>query len=210
VSPWLGVLLAYVLGATPTSQWLAQAFYGVDLRRRGSGNLGATNAFRVLGARAAVPVMVIDALKGWVPAWFFPLWDTHPGTSWALAYAAAAVLGHVFSFWVGFRGGKGIATSAGAFLGLAPLAAGFALAVWLIALAVGRIVSLASLCAAVALPFAVWFTEPQGGRALLGFAVLVSGFAFWTHRANVKRLLRGEEHRFGTPKTSTPPEEGNR
>lgn len=197
----LCVLFAYVLGATPTSYWVGKFGYNIDLRRRGSGNLGATNTFRVLGPKAAVPVMAVDVAKGWLPVWLFPQIDNTDVFAWTLAYATAAVLGHVFSFWVRFRGGKGIATSAGAFLALAPWATLIAFLAWIAAAFTTRIVSLASLVAALTLPVAVAFTNAEGGDALLGFTVLLAAFVFWTHRANLGRLLRGEEHRFGRSKT---------
>lgn len=193
------VVLSYVLGATPTSYWIGKFGFGVDLRRRGSGNLGATNTFRVLGAKAALPVMVFDLAKGWLPVWLFPQIDGSTLPVLTLLYAMAAILGHVFSFWVGMRGGKGVATSAGAFIGLAPVAAVIALVAWIAAAASTRIVSLASLVAALTLPVAVALTAPPGGEALIGFSVLLTAFVFWTHRSNLGRLLRGEEHKFGSP-----------
>jgi len=206
--PVVGVAVAYVLGATPTSYWVGKFGYNVDLRRRGSGNLGATNTLRVLGARAAIPVVAIDVAKGWLPVWLFARLDggASPYT-WTLALAMAAILGHVFSFWVGFRGGKGVATSAGAFLALAPWATLLAFGAWVGAAALTRIVSVASLVAAVALPVAVALTRPPGGDALLGSSVLLAAFVFWTHRSNLARLLRGEEHRFsreGDPGATEP------
>ena len=204
MTPALLVLGAYVLGATPTSYWVASWIYGIDLREEGSGNLGATNTLRVLGVRAAIPVMIIDILKGWLPVSLFPLLAGTGDPRWVLAYAGAAILGHVFSFWVRFRGGKGIATSAGALLGLAPLAVLLSLGVWLAVLALTRIVSLASLSSAVALPAGVLLFDHSGGEALLPFAAVLTTFAFWTHRANLGRLLRGEEQRIsrGTVATS--------
>ncbi len=197
MSPLLLVPLAYLLGATPTSFWVGRAIYGVDLREEGSGNLGATNTFRVLGWKAALPVMVVDVTKGWLPVWLFPKVDGAQAWSWALAYGAAAILGHVFSAWVRFRGGKGVATSAGVFLGLAPWGVLIAFAVWLVTVLVTRIVSLASILAALAIPVAVAMTPHQGGNALLAFTLALALFVLWAHRANVGRLLRGEEHRFG-------------
>ncbi len=198
MAPALFVLLAYALGATPTSYWVGRFVFGVDLRREGSGNLGATNTLRVLGWKAALPVALVDVLKGWFPVWFFPQHDLAAAAGWTLAYAGAAILGHVFSFWVGFRGGKGIATSAGAFLALAPWSLLLALAVWIVVVASTRIVSLGSLTAAVALPVSLLFLPHQGGHALTGFTVALAAFVFWSHRANLRRLVRGEENRFGT------------
>ena len=113
------LLAAYLIGAVPTSYLIGRMARGIDLREHGSGNLGATNAFRVLGWRLALPVLLIDVFKGWFPAFVFPRLDG-AGWEWALAYGAAAILGHVFSVYVNFKGGKGVATGAGVFLALAP------------------------------------------------------------------------------------------
>ncbi len=196
-TPFLLLPLAYLLGATPTSFWVGRLFFGVDLRTRGSGNLGATNTFRVLGWKAALPVAAVDVLKGWLPVWLFPQMDRAAAWEWALAYAAAAILGHVFSLWVKFKGGKGIATSAGAFLGLAPWGVLVALSAWVVVVATTRIVSLGSLAAAVALPLSLLVLPHEGGNTLLAFTLGLAVFVFWAHRSNLRRLLRGEEHRFG-------------
>lgn len=188
---------AYVLGSTPTSYWVGRAVFGVDLRTRGSGNLGATNAFRVLGARAAVPVVAFDILKGWVPVALFPLAVPEAGLGWKLAIGAAAILGHAFSFWVGFRGGKGVATSAGVFLALAPWAVLIGLSVWVGALLATGYVSVGSILAALVLPFGVMWTPHDGGTAVVAFTGALSTFVIWAHRSNIRRLLRGEEARFG-------------
>lgn len=200
LTPFLLVILAYVIGATPTSFWVGRAFFGVDLRTMGSGNLGATNTFRNLGWKAAIPVALVDVLKGWFPVWFFPQRDHSALWEWTLAYAAAAILGHVFSFWVRFKGGKGIATSAGAFLGLSPWGVLVALFVWIGVTFSTRIVSAGSLAAAVALPLALLFVPHKGGNSLVLFTVALAAFVFWAHRSNIRRLLRGEENRFGKKK----------
>ena len=196
MSPLLLVVLSYLLGSVPTSFWAGRSLYGVDLRERGSGNLGATNVFRVLGGKAALPVLIVDVAKGFVPAWLFPRLDAAPW-GWALAYGAAAILGHVFSVWMRFRGGKGIATSAGVFLGLAPWAVLAGFGVWALTVATTRIVSLASMLAALTIPVAVWLLPHPGGRALQYFTVALAAFVIWAHRTNLRRLVRGEEHRFG-------------
>jgi len=192
--------LAYVIGATPTSFWVGKALFGVDLRTQGSGNLGATNTFRVLGWKAALPVALVDVLKGWFPVWFFPQRDFSALWEWTLAYAAAAIVGHVFSFWVRFRGGKGIATSAGAFLGLAPWGVLVALVAWLAVTFGTRIVSAGSLAAAVVLPLSLFFVPHKGGNTLILFTGALAVFVFWAHRSNIKRLWKGEENRFGRGK----------
>jgi glycerol-3-phosphate acyltransferase PlsY len=203
VNPFLLVVLSYLLGAIPTSHWVGRGVYGVDLRTKGSGNLGATNTFRILGWKAAAPVVVVDVAKGFVPAFLFARIDA-PGAAWtwALVYGSAAVIGHVFSVWVRFRGGKGVATSAGVFLGLAPWAVLVGFMVWLVTVAVTRIVSLGSILAALALPVAVAFGPNPGGPGLFWFTVGLAAFVIWAHRSNLQRLLRGEESRFGTPSTA--------
>ena len=141
--------------------------------------------------------MLVDIGKGWLPVWYFP--QIHPATSpstWALAYGGAAVLGHVYSFWVGFKGGKGIATSGGVLLGLAPVSVAVCLAVWLVVVSVTRIVSLASLSAALVLPLVVYLLPEREGSAMTWFAGALAVFVVWAHRSNIKRLLRGEEPSF--------------
>ena len=196
MSPFLLVALSYLLGAVPTSYWVGRAVYRIDLRRHGSGNLGATNVYRVLGWRAALPVMLVDVAKGFVPAFVFPRIDEEAWT-WALAYGTAAVLGHVYSVFVRFRGGKGVATSAGVLLGLAPRAVLVGFVVWALIVFTTRIVSLGSVVAALTIPAVVWLSPGDGGRPLLGFTVALAAFVVWAHRANLVRLARGEEHRFG-------------
>jgi len=209
MTPYLYLLLAYVLGATPTSYWVGRFLFGVDLRKEGSGNLGATNTFRTLGWKAALPVALIDVLKGWFPVWFFAQHDHTAVWSWTLGYAGAAIVGHVFSFWVGFKGGKGIATSAGVFLALSPWGLLVSLLVWIGVTFTSRMVSLGSLAAALALPISLLFLPPhRGGTALLGFTVALAVFVFWAHRTNIARIVRGQEHRFGKKKAVPAQSEG--
>jgi glycerol-3-phosphate acyltransferase PlsY len=196
---YLFVILSYLLGATPTSYWVGKALHGIDLRQHGSGNLGATNAFRILGWKSAVPVMAVDILKGFVPVWFFPAWSGAP-FAWALAFGGAAIVGHMFSLWVGFRGGKGVATSAGVFLAIAPWACVGALGVWLLLTFSTRIVSVGSIGAALSLPALVAVVPHRGGPGVVGFTAALAAFVIWAHRSNIRKLLRGEEHRFGRPR----------
>lgn len=198
--------LSYLLGATPTSYWVGKAFHGLDLREHGSGNLGATNAFRVMGWKFAIPVVVVDIAKGWVPVVVFA--DlAGVGFRWALAFGTAAILGHMFSLWVGFKGGKGMATSAGMFLGLAPWAVLGGLIVWLVLTLPTGYVSLGSIVAAFALPILIAVTPHQGGMELVWFSTALAIFVIWKHRSNIGRLVRGEENRFGreAPTDSTQP-----
>jgi glycerol-3-phosphate acyltransferase PlsY len=194
LNAFLYLLASYLLGAVPTSYLVGRWVRRIDLRREGSGNLGATNAFRVLGWRLAVPVLLVDLLKGWVPAYLFARW-AEGGAGWALAFGAAAIIGHVFSIYMRFRGGKGVATSGGVFLALAPWAALAGVVVWGLFVARTRTVSLASIMAALVVPLVVWAT--QGLGPVLWLSLGLMAFVIYAHRANIRRLLRGEEHRFG-------------
>lgn len=195
MSPWLFVGLAYLLGAVPASYIAGRLAKGIDLREHGSGNLGATNTFRVLGAKVAAPVMVFDILKGTFPVIAFGQWDGSDDWRWALAYGAAAIVGHVFSIYMRFKGGKGVATSAGVFLGLAPVALGIALVAWLLVLRGTRMVSAASVTAAVAMSILLLLTPVPPEVRSLGLAV--GAFVVFAHRSNIGRILNGTEARFG-------------
>jgi glycerol-3-phosphate acyltransferase PlsY len=191
--PWL--LAAYLLGAIPTSYLVVRLVKGQDLRRLGSGNLGATNLYRTLGWRYAIPVGGFDLLKGAVPVLVFGP-RAGGGELVALLLGLAALLGHVFSVFVNFRGGKGVATGAGIVLGLAPWAFLAAFAAWLLVVAASGYVSLGSIVAAVLLPPAVYVLAPER-RGLVWLFALIAGLVVFFHRANIKRLLAGTEHRFG-------------
>lgn len=200
---WALLLASYLMGATPTSYWVGKVFHDIDLREHGSGNLGATNAFRVMGWAWAIPVMLVDVAKGFVPVWYFPAL-IGGSVAWTMAFGAAAILGHVFSIWVGFRGGKGVATSAGVFLGMAPLAVLGGFLVWLAVTGTTRYVSLGSIVAAMILPVLVYSTPHVGGRGVVAFTTALAGFVIWAHRSNIGRLLRGEERRIGDREAAMP------
>lgn len=189
------IVAAYLLGSIPSSYLAGRWTRRIDLRRHGSGNLGATNTFRVLGPYVAAPVMVFDVLKGFAPTALFLQWDGQEAWTWGLAYGAVAILGHVFPIYMRFHGGKGIATAAGVFLALTPTAVVPAFLIWIGVLAIGRMVSLASLSAAVTLIIALLVTENRLPVQLLGIAVAI--FVVFAHRTNIGRILRGEEYRFG-------------
>lgn len=193
MSPWLLLLASYLLGAIPTSQVVARTLKGIDLREHGSGNLGATNAFRVLGWKAATPIFIIDIAKGWFPTAMFPLWD-RAAIGWQLAYGAAAIVGHVFSLYIGFRGGKGVATGAGVFLALAPVALAVGLVIWIGLVFATGYVSVASIAAAASLPVVVLLNQGVGPIFVLSIAL--AAFVIYAHRSNMARLARGEENRF--------------
>lgn len=211
----LTALAAYLLGSIPTGYLVARA-KGVDIRTVGSGNIGATNAFRVLGKPAGVLVLLVDALKGFgavaLVVNFYPqLCDIAPGVFGrdgrpdadlrqllGVLSGIAAILGHNYTCWLGFKGGKGIATTAGAYLALAPLAVGIAIAVWIVLFVTTRYVSVASLASAIALPTAVWLTEDS---VLLGAVTTGLGaLATYKHKGNIQRLLAGTENRINFKK----------
>jgi glycerol-3-phosphate acyltransferase PlsY len=197
MSPIVGVVLSYLAGSIP-SAYLAGKFRGVDLRKHGSGNLGATNVVRVLGAKIGAVVFLADLLKGFLPVYFLPRYtETLRPEVWALVYGIAAIAGHVKPiFLLGKGGGKGVATATGVFLALAPIPVLVTNAVWITTFYFTRYVSLASLLAAAVLPIAIlaWTRNPQS--LVFIASVIIASFVFWTHRANIGRLRRGEEHRF--------------
>jgi glycerol-3-phosphate acyltransferase PlsY len=191
--PW--VLASYLVGAIPTSYLTVRIVKGEDLRLLGSGNLGATNLYRVLGWRYAVPVALFDVLKGAVPVLLFAP-RAGGGQLVALLLGAAAVIGHVFPVFLKFRGGKGVATAAGVMLGMAPWAFIVALITWALVVKASGYVSLASITAALVLPPAVYFLHPER-RQLAPFLVGLAALIILLHRRNIRRLLSGTEHRFG-------------
>lgn len=191
----LWLTAAYFLGAFPTSYLVARVARGVDLRTVGSRNLGATNLYRSLGWRYAVPVGLFDVAKGAVPVLVFG--PRAGGGLWMpLALGAMAVVGHVFSVFVGFKGGKGVATAAGVVLGVAPWATLVSLAVWIVTVRMSGYVSLGSILAAVVLPPAAWILHPAL-RPVLWIFLALALFVIVMHRANIRRLLAGTENRFG-------------
>jgi acyl phosphate:glycerol-3-phosphate acyltransferase len=192
----LWALVSYFLGSIPTSLLVGKAAKGIDLRLVGSKNLGATNLYRTLGWRYAIPVALFDAAKGAIPVlWFGPLAG---GGRWTpLVLGAAAVVGHVFSIFARFRGGKGVATAAGVVLGLAPWAVLLCLVLWAIVVWLTGYVSLGSIIGAAALPIVAYFVHPAGRDSIWVLAVLAL-FVIVMHRANIQRLLAGTENRFRT------------
>ncbi|UCG89321.1 MAG: glycerol-3-phosphate 1-O-acyltransferase PlsY [Gemmatimonadota bacterium] len=192
---WLWIAASYLLGALPTSHLAARYGAGINLREHGSKNLGATNVYRVLGWKYAVPVGLVDVAKGAVPvAVFGPLAGSQPWIPVLLG--VAAVVGHVYSVFVRFKGGKGVATAAGAVLALAPAALGVSAAAWILVLAVTGYVSAASMLGAILFPLAVRFTNPENPY-IFGLGVALAGFIVVTHRSNIRRLATGQENRFG-------------
>ncbi len=202
------VLVAYVVGATPFG-YLAGKLRGLDIRQHGSGNIGATNALRVLGKPVGISVLVLDLLKGLLPVLIAMAVSERPAVQ--IATALAAILGHNYTFWLRFKGGKGIATTAGAILAIMPWALLAAVIAWVGVFLATRYVSVASITAALVVPATLVVQGLVSGvwvPAILGFAVVAAALAVWKHRGNIARLRRGEENRFGSreaPDAGAPP-----
>jgi glycerol-3-phosphate acyltransferase PlsY len=198
--PVLAIAIAYIAGSIP-SAYIAGKARGVDLRKHGSGNLGATNVIRVLGTKIGLVVFAFDVAKGALPVLLLPRYtiSTLPPVWIAIACGVAAILGHTRPVFLLFRrGGKGVATAAGVFLALAPIQTLLVLIVFAVVLLTSGFVSLGSLISASLLPVLIGVT--LGPKSpVFTISVLVALFVYWTHRANIGRLRRGEEHRFGKP-----------
>ncbi len=199
------ILAAYFVGAIPFALLLGR-LKGVDIREMGSGNVGATNVFRSVGKGWGVLTFICDVLKGFLPAILFPVWATggieQPETA-GLIYGCAAIAGHNWPVYLRFKGGKGVATSAGVLLGVAPQAVAVGLAVWILLFAVFRYVSLASIGAAAAIPAAGWWLYGDTNRAVPVVLTLLGLLVIWRHRSNIQRLLNGTEHTFRKEKEGT-------
>lgn len=200
VASWIGLAAAYLLGSVPNAYIAGRLLKGIDLREHGSGNLGATNVYRTLGAGAAVAVLLADAAKGAVPTlWFSGWFGGPPDAWWPAALGAAAIAGHVRPFFGLFKGGgKGVATASGVFAALSPAAFLVGITVFVLTVAGTRFVSLGSMLGGVALAAAsAVLYGTRSHLTLLG--VLVATFVLFTHRSNIGRLRRGEESRLGRP-----------
>ena len=194
------VAASYLLGSIPTAYLVARA-HGVDIRTVGSGNVGATNVFRSVGKAWGLFAFAADALKGFVPARVFPaVCAAHfgfPGDmeTTGLVCAAMAIAGHNWPVWLGFRGGKGVATGAGALMGVAPLAGAVGMVTWLFVFLPSRYVSLASIAAAAGTGAAAWVFHRGGGPVLPAVITILAAVLILRHRSNIKRLLQGTENR---------------
>lgn len=222
---WLCPLIAFLLGSIPFGLIIAKA-KGINIREHGSGNIGATNVLRVVGKKYGITCLLLDALKGFVPTVIaislirFPGIQNPMTLSGLLPHASefpmltaqmfqvlaglCAILGHNYSPWVGFKGGKGIATSAGVLIALMPAAVVILIAIWGLVFLFSRCVSLASILAAGALPLVtLWGSWLHGkiqngtwNKPLFAFSIIIAVLAIWKHRSNIQRLLAGTEHRF--------------
>ena len=198
----IAIGLGYLSGSLPWGLWLGRAMRGVDVRTLGSKNLGATNVYRSLGPAVGVPVLLLDVAKGALPTWLGPglaACAAFPGgPEWCrLAVAAAAVLGHMFTVFAGFRGGKGVATSAGVLLALSPAAFAASLIVFVVTVALSRYISLGSMLGATACAITLGLTHAGGFRSpTFVFGALLAAAVIVRHKDNIARLARGEERRF--------------
>ena len=192
------ILLAYLTGAFPSAVWVGKIFYKIDVREFGSGNAGATNTFRVLGKMAGIPVLIMDIFKGWICVNYISFLTNIPESPEAifeikLAFGIAAVIGHLFPIYTGFRGGKGIATLLGLLIGLHYVAALYSILVFLIVFITSKYVSLGSIIASIAFPIFVILILDSNNTSLNLFAFFVPILSLITHQKNIERLLRGEE-----------------
>jgi glycerol-3-phosphate acyltransferase PlsY len=196
---------AYLLGSIPTGFLVAKA-KGIDIRSVGSGNIGATNAFRAVGKVAGIFVLLVDFAKGFLAVAFLPIliYKIYPTLAVYQSIVAGVfvVFGHNYTFWLKFKGGKGIATTAGVYLALAPVALGIALAVFVLAVLITRYVSVGSIAGAIALPTTVWIMSPD--NLFLGIVTTALGaMAIYKHKSNIGRIFAGTENRLGRKSTTT-------
>ena len=203
----IAVLMAYLIGSIPTAVWVGRMFYNVDVRTQGSKNAGATNTIRVLGIKAGIPVIIVDVFKGWFAVYLSVLF-VNSGFSnnqflfLEISMAAASVLGHIFPIYVGFKGGKGVATLFGVGLALYPYAVLTVLGVFLLVFFITRMVSLSSVLASISFPFFVIFLFHIPYLPLILLAIAVGLFVPVMHHNNIKRLLRGEESKISFKRKS--------
>ena len=191
------LFLAYLIGALPFSIIAGKILKGIDIREYGSGNAGATNTFRILGKKAGIPVLCLDILKGFISVSLAHYSEFGSNTEMfiniSLAFGVAAVLGHVFPVYVGFRGGKGVATLLGLMIGVFPQAALLSIAVFIFTLILSRYVSLSSILAGLVFPIGVYLLSEVLISTMLIFSVFVPILLLVTHQRNIERIFRGEE-----------------
>lgn len=193
------VLIAYLFGSIPTSVWIGKFFYNIDIREFGSGNAGATNTFRVLGKKAGIPVLIIDILKGTAAVALAYLSIFEIGSTefinLQLGLGVAALIGHIFPVFAGFRGGKGVATILGIVVCILPLACSLSLVVFLVVLVLSRIVSLSSMIAGISFPIFLNIVLGNSNPILTIFSIVVAALLLITHRKNIVRLLNKQENK---------------
>ena len=195
---FLLIIAAYLIGSVPSSVWIGKRFYGVDVREHGSGNAGFTNTVRVLGWRAGLPVFLADVLKGYIAVSLVRLTHVYIiGTAdfvnFQLILGAAAVLGHIFPLYVGFKGGKGVATLLGLLLAIQPQPTLICLGIFVVVFLTTRYVSLSSMIAGISFPILIIFVFKTTISSLVIFSMIVSILLLLTHQKNIERLLNREE-----------------
>jgi len=207
--PWLWPVFFYLVGSMPTGYLLGR-LRGLDIRQHGSGNIGATNVWRVMGRNWGLVAFACDFLKGFLPLYLLRTLSFPETGSWSISVllvlcGLAAIIGHNYTPWLGFKGGKGIATSAGVLAALMPWVLAVALSLWIVATLITRTVSIGSILAAASLAPLAWYFYP-GEWIYFGLACLAGGLAVWRHRSNIQRLLAGTETRieFSSKKKSAP------
>lgn len=194
------IIMAYLIGSFPSAVIVSKSFFGIDIRDYGSGNMGATNTFRVLGSKYGALVMILDVLKGVIAASLCHLLPYYLGNDLArinfmLALGVVAVLGHLYPIWADFKGGKGVATLLGVVLAIQPVVALSCLGVFLLVLYLTRYVSLSSILAGISLPVCVLFVYKEPEVLYRVFAIVVAILVLLTHQKNIGRLLKGDEGR---------------
>jgi glycerol-3-phosphate acyltransferase PlsY len=194
----LVLVLAYLIGSIPTSVWIGRSFYGIDIRQHGSGNAGSTNAMRILGWKAGIIVLIIDMFKGYLAVnlirltqFYIP--ETGQFITFQLMLGVAAILGHIFPVYVGFRGGKGVATLFGLVLAINPEPTLICTGIFVVTLLLTKYVSLSSMLAGFAFPFIVIFVFKETTMSLVIFSLIISVLLLFTHQKNIERLLAHKE-----------------
>lgn len=192
-----GLLLAYLVGAIPSAVWVGRTFYGIDVREYGSGNAGATNTFRVLGKKPGIAVLIMDVLKGFLAVKIaYLVGDYEPQSpefiDFELALAVCGLMGHIFPVYVGFRGGKGVATMLGILIGVHPEAAMICALVFVVSFTISRFVSLSSMLAGITFPVVIMVFYSTNSSINI-FSLAVAIMILVTHQRNIERLLAGEE-----------------
>jgi len=193
-----GIITAYLLGTIPFGLIIGRLVKGVDVRKHGSGNLGASNVFRVVGKGWGLLVLALDVSKGYGAVRMAGFFSGGMQEWFLIALAMAAILGHTFPVWLRFKGGKGVATSLGVFLAAAMVPTLITFGLWMIIAAISRMISVASMGAALLFPFVIVLTVRETGifPYLFGVSLILSIFIFFTHRSNIGRIIRGEESKF--------------
>lgn len=195
----ISILLSYLIGSIPTAVWVGRLFYDVDIREHGSGNAGATNTFRVLGKKAGIPVLLFDVFKGWLALQIALLTTDslllshNHYVNFQLALGVAALFGHIFPIYVGFKGGKGVATLLGLIIAIAPVAALYAIIIFVVTLLTTRYVSLSSMIGGFSFPILIIVVLQTTTISLVIFSMVIAILLLFTHQKNIERLLSKEE-----------------